>query len=128
MEREYFIQNMEGTLYWKDTPLFDFHIRNRELVSYRDLSNGQMWPAEPKTYGMSYRSINDFFRRRVVEDHAMFLMDYLDAMGLDHYDYEEMIKRNNGSNHLDNFWVKFEGLGAKNFDDICNQHYPIYGT
>lgn len=60
MEREYYIKNMEGTLYWRDTLLFAFAIRNRELVSYRDLSGGNM-PAEPKTFGMSYRSLNDFF-------------------------------------------------------------------
>lgn len=127
MEREYFIRNMEGTLYWRDMPLFEFVIRNRELVSYKDLSDGKMWPAEPKTFGMSYRSINEFFRRRVIDDHAMWLTDYLEALGLDHYDFEEIVKRNNGNNHLDDFWVKFDDLGAKTFKDIYEQQYPIYG-
>lgn len=37
----------------------------------------------------------------------MWLKDYLEAMGLDHYDFEE--------------------FGAKNFKEICEQQYPVYG-
>lgn len=125
MEREYFIWNLEGTLYYKDMPLFEFKIKNRELVYWKDLSNKEMWPLEPKVYDMSYRTLNDFFRRRVVQDNAMLLKEYLEDMGLDYYDFEELIKKNNGSTH-DFYWVKFKDMGAKNFDEICNQHYPIY--
>ena len=125
MSREYFIRNLEGTLYYKDLPLFEFKIKNRELVYSKDLSNQKMWPVEPKVYGLSYRTINDFFRRRVVQDNAMMLKEYLDDMGLPYYDFEELIKKNNGSSH-DFFWLKFNGLGAKNFSEICTQSYPIY--
>lgn len=37
MHREYFIKNLEGIMYFKDIPLFEFQIVNRELVSYRYL-------------------------------------------------------------------------------------------
>lgn len=70
--------------------------------------------------------MNDFFRRRVVQDYAMFIHEYLSGMGLDCYDFEELVKRNNGSNHLDSYWVKFDGIGASCYNDIWEQSYPIY--
>lgn len=108
--------------------MFEFEIKNRELVSYRDLSNQKWWPLEPKVYGMSYRSLNEFFQRRVVQDYAMWLHDYLEGMGLPGYDFEELVKRNNGSNHLDEYWIKFDSIGAQCYDDIWTQKYPIYST
>lgn len=126
MSKEYFINNLKGTMYCQDLALFEFEIKDRELVSYQDLSRQKWWPMEAKVYGMSYRSLNDFFRRRVVQDYAMWLQDYLKGMGLSGYDFEELVKRNNGSNHLDEYWVKFDRIGAKCYNDIWTQKYPIY--
>lgn len=126
MEREYFIKNLEGVMYYQDTPLFEFKIENRELVHYKDISRLKYYPCEPRMNGVSYTSINNFFRRRVVPDYAQDIRDYLTAIGLDTYDFEELIKRNNGYNHLDFFWVKFKNIGAQSWHDICTQTYPIY--
>lgn len=46
-------------------------------------------PCEPRVNGMSYVSLNSFFRRRVVPDYAQDIREYLDAIGLAHYDFEE---------------------------------------
>jgi len=126
MHREYFIKNLEGIMYFKDIPLFEFQIRNRELISYRDLSNHEFWPCEPRMNGMSYVSLNNFFQRRVVPDYAQDIGEYLDAIGLPYYDFEELVRRNNGGNHLDFFWVRFPDMGAQCWNDILTQNYPIY--
>lgn len=126
MQREHFIRNLKGTMYYQDTPIVEFEIKNRELVQFEDLSNGKYWFAELGLWGETYVAFNEFFKRRVVQDYAMYLREYLDACGLESYDFEEIVKRNNGSNHLDMFWVKFENIGAKCFNDIWQQEYPIY--
>lgn len=126
MRREHFIKNMNGVLFYKDIPLFSFEIKDRQLISFQDLSNGEMWPYELRDIGVSYVAINNFFRRRVVADYAMWLREYLDALYLDHYDFEEIVKRMNGNNNVDFYWVKFDGIGAKQFSDIISQEYPIY--
>ena len=125
MSREYYLRNLEGTLYYKDIALFEFRIVNRELIYWKDLSNKELWPPEPKVYGMSYGSLNEFFNRRVVQDNAMLLSQYLKQMGLQYYDFEELVKKNNGSTH-DFYWVKFKDFGARNFSEICTQNYPVY--
>lgn len=43
-----------------------------------------------------------------------------------HYDFEEIVKLNNGWNHLDYYWVKFDELDATCWKDILTQKYPIY--
>lgn len=126
MHREHFINNLKGRMYYKETPIFDFEIKNRELVSYTDLSNQRFWPCEPKMNGMSYAALNNFFRRRVVQDYAMWVDEYVHAMGLSEYNFEELVKRNNGNNMIDFFWIKFEGIGAKCWADVWKQEYPIY--
>lgn len=112
-------------MYFQDVPLFEFRIVNRELISYKDLSHQEYWPCEPRMNGMSYISINNFFQRRVVPDYAQDIKEYLEAIGLRYYDFEELIKRNNGGNHLDFFWVKFPDKGARCWNDILTQKYPI---
>ncbi len=128
MSKEHFIKNLKGTMYHQNLALFEFEIKDRQLISCHDLSNQKWWPMEPKEFGMSYRSLNDFFRRRVVQDYAMWLSDYLEGMGLSCYNFEELVKRNNGSNHLDEYWIRFDGIGAQCYDEIWTQKYPIYLT
>lgn len=77
-------------------------------------------------WGLSYVHLNDFFSRRVIPDNQMLLHDYLQAMKLESYNFEEMIKRRNGTNGIDDYWVKFEGIGAGTFEEIGTQKYPIY--
>ena len=36
-------------------------------------------------------------------------------------DFDEYIRKNNGNNNLDNYWVKFPNFGAKCFRDICEK-------
>ena len=126
MSREYFIKNMKGILHYQNMPLLDFEIKNRELVKGVDLSGQRYWPPEIKVWGLSYVHLNDFFSRRVVPDNQMLLHDYLQAMNLESYNFEEMIKRRNGANGVDDYWVKFDGVGAKTFEEIRTQKYPIY--
>ena len=116
MSREYFIKNMKGILHYQNMPLLDFEIKNRELVKGVDLSGQRYWPPEIKVWGLSYVHLNDFFSRRVVPDNQMLLHD----------NFEEMIKRRNGANGVDDYWVKFDGIGASTFEEIGTQKYPIY--
>ena len=115
------IRNLTGILYYIDTPLLDFEVRERELTRAKDLSSGKYYPWELAKLGVSYGSLNQFFQRRTMRENSMFYHEHLQALGMEKMDFDRYIQRNNGNNHLDNFWVKFEGFGAKCFADILNQ-------
>ncbi|MBE5898668.1 MAG: hypothetical protein E7279_03615 [Lachnospiraceae bacterium] len=115
MSEPRFINNLKGTLYYLETPLLDFTIKNRQLVQYNDLNNMKLFPPELALYGISYGNINEFFLRRTMEEGCMLYKKHLRAIGMDSFNFDEYIKRNNGNNNLDNYWVKFENYGAKNF-------------
>lgn len=125
MAYQYYIYDLEGILCYKDIELFSFCIKDRKLISYEIISD-KYYPMDFYVKGITYNSFNNFFKYRVVKDGAMWIRDYLDAAGLKHYDFEELVKRNNGWNHLDYYWVKFDGLGARNWEEIKSQYYPIY--
>ena len=124
-EQYHYIKNIEGTLCSKDTELCEFCIKDYELVYFKDLSNKKLYPWELAVLGISYGSFNDFFNRRVVKDGAMFIKEYLEEMGLDHYDFEELVKRNNGANHSF-LWVKFKDIGAQSWEELQHTRFPIY--
>ena len=50
---------------------------------------------------------------------------YVSPYGVDPFDFDKYIMKNNGNNHLDNYWVRFEDFGAKSFYDIRYQEYPV---
>ena len=124
VERRY-LQNLKGILYHKDMPLLQFEIKDKQLVSWQDLSGQKMWPAEFKVWGVSYRNFNEFFRRRVVEEHTMFMREWLNALGLEEYDFEKIIKVHSGCNNLDYYWVKMEGAPYQCWDEISKQQWPM---
>lgn len=119
------INNLKGILYYLDEPLLDFEIKNRELIRANDLSAGHYFPPELKLYGVTYGNLNEFFERRTMKDGCMLYREHLDAMGMDRFDFDKYITMKNGNNQLDNYWVKFDKIGASSFSDICNQNYPI---
>lgn len=119
------INNMKGILYYLDTPLLDFEIANRELIKGIDLSNMELWPPEIRRYGLTYGNLNEFFQRRTMMEGCMYYMEHLHAIGLERMDFDKYIMMNNGNNHLDNYWVRFDGFGARSFEDICEQRYPV---
>lgn len=119
------INNLAGILYYLDTPLLGFDIRDRELVSYNNISGGRFFPQELALYGITYANINDFFQRRTMKEGCMFYREHLDALGMERMDFDRYIKCNNGNNNLDNYWIRFENFGARSFYDIVNQDYPL---
>ena len=112
------INNLKGILYYIDMPLIDFEIINRELVKADDMSEGRYYPWELAKLGVSYGSFNQFFQRRTMRENCMFYHEHLRALGLKKMDFDRYIRLNNGNNHLDNFWVKFEDYGAKSFREL----------
>lgn len=124
-DQHYYIKNIEGVLCYMDTELCEFCIKDRELVHFKDLNCGRQYPWELANFGPSYRNFNDFFNRRVVKDGAQDIRKYLSDMGLEHYDFEELIKRTNGANHGP-FWIKFKNIGAKSWDELQHTKFPIY--
>lgn len=48
----------------------------------------------------------------------MHYREHLHNIGMNKFDFDEYIKKNNGNNNLDNYWVKFEDFGAKCFSDF----------
>ena len=126
MEREFFIRNLEGTLYYTDTPVFEFIIKDCKIIHFKDLSGRKFYPPEIYTWGVETINFTEFFRRRVVPYYAMDSFEYVKGMGLERYDFEELIKRNNGWNHVDLYWLKMNGIGANSWEEIQTQDYPIY--
>lgn len=119
------INNMKGILYYLDTPLLDFEIRDRELVKGVDMNDGRYFPPELAVYGISYGNLNEFFCRRTMREGCMFYHEHLRALGLEKMDFERYIMMNNGNNNVDNYWVRFDDFGAKSFYDIAHQNYPV---
>ena len=115
MSEPRFINNLKGTLYYLETPLLDFTIENRHLTYYEDLNNTNLFPPELALYGVSYGNINEFFLRRTMEEGCMLYNEHLRAIGMDSFDFDEYIKKNNGNNSLDNYWVRFDNFGATSF-------------
>lgn len=119
------INNLKGILYYLDTPLLDFEVKERQLIKAHDLNGTKLFPPELAVYGISYGNLNDFFARRTMREGCMFYREHLKAIGMESMDFDKYIMKNNGNNHLDNYWVKFENFGAKSFKDICEQSYPV---
>ena len=112
------ISNLKGTLYYLETPLLEFEVKNRRLVKAVNLSGGRMFPPELALYGISYGNLNEFFERRTMKEGCMFYREHLRAIGMEQFDFDEYIRKNNGNNHLDNYWVCFEDTGAKSFEEL----------
>lgn len=112
------INNLKGILYYFNTPILDFEIRDRKLIKADDLSNQDYWPAEFAVWGLNYGNMNSFFKRRTMKEGCMFYREHLKAIGMERFDFDEYIKKNNGNNHLDNYWVKFEDYGASSFEEL----------
>lgn len=126
MYNKYNISDIEGILYCKDEPLIDFKIVGFRLVYVRDLSNGRKHPCYFRELGLTYTAFNSFFNDRVVRDYAQDLRDYLDFLNLRFYDFNQIVKKMNGWDSLGLYWVKFKDKGAKCWNDILTQKYPIY--
>ena len=120
------ITNLSGVLYYLDIPLLDFSIQDKQLVRAINLSQTRFFPPELALYGISYGNLNEFFERRTMKENCMFYREHLRAIGMENFDFDLYLKKNNGNNHLDNYWVKFSGFGAACFADICEQEYPVY--
>ncbi|MCR5358209.1 MAG: hypothetical protein K6E63_12495 [Lachnospiraceae bacterium] len=113
------ISNLKGVLYYIDTPLLDFEIKDRELIKAVDLNEGKLLPPELALWGISYGNINAFFERRTMKEGCMFYHEHLHAIGMERFDFDQYIRLNNGNNNVDNYWVRFEDFGARCFRDIC---------
>lgn len=104
-----YIQNYTGVLLYNETPLLYFKIEDKKLMNYQILKKDMiLFPCELVKLGISYYSLNLFFRDRVVLDGTQFIREYLNSLGLVHYNFEDIVKKNSGRNYLDNWWVDTE--------------------
>lgn len=124
MSYQYYLYDLEGVLYRKDKAVIEFCIKDRQLISYKVLSHDDL-PYDLYVSGVSYNSFNEFFKYRVVLDNSQDIRYYLNSFNLAHYDFNELVVKNNGWNHLDYYWVRFTDKGASSWKEICTQRYPI---
>ena len=104
-----FLKNYTGVLMCNKEPLLYFKIENQRLVDFKKLRQDMKYfPGEFYLMGISYASINLFFRDRVVLDGSQFIREFLDGIGLKEYDFEKIVKHFHGGNNLDNWWVDEE--------------------
>ena len=120
------INNLQGILYYLDTPLLDFEVKDRNLIKAVDLNGGNLYPMELAVWGISYGNLNSFFERRTMKEGCMFYREHLKAIGMERFDFDTYIRKNNGNNNLDNYWVKFPDFGAKCFRDIAEHNSCIW--
>ncbi len=120
------INNLQGILYYLDTPLLDFEVKDRNLIKAVDLNGGNLYPMELAVWGISYGNLNAFFERRTMKEGCMFYREHLKAIGMERFDFDTYIRKNNGNNNLDNYWVKFPDFGAKCFRDIAEHNSCIW--
>ena len=114
------ISDLKGILCYLNTPLLDLEIKNRELVKAVNLSDSKFFPPELAVWGITYGNINAFFERRTMKENCMFYREHLKAIGMEKFNFDEYIRKNNGNNNLDNYWVRFEDFGARSFEEIAN--------
>lgn len=112
------IKNLKGVLYYLDTALLDFEIKDRKLIKAVDLNEGRRFPPELAIYGISYGNLNEFFKRRTMKEGCMYYREHLRNIGMERFDFDEYIRKNNGNNNLDNYWVRFPDFGARSFADL----------
>lgn len=104
-----FLRNFSGILMYKNIPLFYFNIENGRLVSYTlKKKDKKYFPFEFSFWDISYKTLNSFFRERVVLDGSQDIRQYLNELGLEKYDFEKIVKLNSGRNYLDEYWVDME--------------------
>ena len=120
------IGEVSGVLHYRDIPLVDFSINGFQLLYAKDLSGGKYYPFHLAIGGLNYGSFNAFFNDRVVREHAQDIRDYLNSMGLGYYDFDALIKKNNGWDAIGCHWIRFPSIGAKSWHDILTQKHPIY--
>ena len=96
------IRNLKAVLMYRGTPVLKFNIENRFLVEY-EVYQRSLLPPTMKHYGISYYTINDFFKYRVCMDGSMLIGDYINDLGLKHYDFEQIVRRLKGKNGIDDY-------------------------
>ena len=112
------INDLKGVLYFLDTPILDFEVRDRKLIKAVDMNEGKLFPPELALYGVTYGNLNEFFERRTMKEGCMYYREHLKNIGMERFDFDDYIRLNNGNNHLDNYWVRFEGRGANCFAEL----------
>lgn len=100
-----FISNLTATLYKGDTKVLYFSIQNKKLVEYTVFDHNSL-PASLRKIGISYFTINDFFKYRVCMDGCMGIDEYLHDLGLRVYDFEQIVKRLQGRNEIDSYHLE----------------------
>ena len=104
-----FLKNYTGVLMCNKELLLYFKIENQRLVDFKKFRKDMKYfSGEFYLMGISYASINLFFRDRVVLDGSQFIREFLDGIGLKEYDFEKIVKHFHGGNNLDNWWVDEE--------------------
>lgn len=129
--------NLKGTFMFKDTAFAEFCIEKACLKYFKETdrdSNWRMYPAE-WVIGLradiggrgeiGYLELNEYFKNHVVEDGAQDLHKYLRSLKLDHYDLDEIIKRNNGANWVNDYWIKFKGVGCQTYAELQEFMPPL---
>ena len=53
-----------------------------------------------------------------MKEGCMYYQEHLRNIGLEKFDFDRYIMKNNGNNNLDNYWVRFEDHGAGKFADL----------
>ena len=87
------IQNLKGILYYLDTQLLDFEIRDRRLVKAENLSGGDFFPWEIAVYGISYGNLNAFFERRTMKEGSMLYTRHMKNIGMERLILIRILKR-----------------------------------
>ena len=118
------INNLKGILYYLDTPLLDFEIKNRELVKAVDLNEGKLFPPELALWGVSYSNINAFFQRRTMREGCMFYHEHLRAIGMDRFDFDEYIKNCGGKKDSEQSKEEYE----KYLDIMIKKKYSKFSS
>lgn len=116
-----FIHNLEGTIYYKDVPLVYINIKDRQLVDAKVINDINHFVNEIRVFGLTYVAINQYYKDRVVQDGAMFVREYLNALGLRYYDFEAIVKASSGWNPRDRQWIKFDGGKFQSWEQIYKE-------
>lgn len=111
------LQNFDGLMLWKDTPILDFTIKDGEILKWeKHEENSNDYPIE-FTYDFTPHGLNSFLENRLVPPTRQDLQRVLHDLGINEYNWDDIIAANYGLCTDDCYWFRQRGSNLV-YDDI----------
>lgn len=102
------VMNIAGTVYEKETPLFEFELTMQSLTKFKFLCDDmKKFPFFLRVNKRNTWYLNTFLEERVVPPTRQNIKDLLESSGLKKYNVNDILKVTHGITSEDYYWIKF---------------------